>query len=465
MCEGIAAEFEGIELGDRRLNKRSVSILEALAANPEASVNASIESWGDTLAAYRFFRNASVQPEEILRPHREATERRMREHSVVLVVQDTTELDFTAHPPEDAQCLDAEHRFGLYDHTHLAVTPEKLCLGVVGSEQFDRAPETLGKGRARKFLPLEEKESFRWLSGYRLACELQQRCDPTQVVSVADCEADVYEIFVEFQQQSQPADFIIRARENRCTPERDPEREGRVFSKVLDKLAQAPVRVRRTIDLPQTPVRQARRADLEIRALPITLKPPDSRSDLPTVSQQFVLVREVNGPGDKTEVSWLLMTSLPIESAEDVLRVVDDYVARWTVEIYFRALKTGCRVERIQLETLPRLKNCLAFYKIIAWRIIYLTYLNRTTPEAPCTAVFDDNEWKPVWKVTKKKPLPKKPPTLGEFIPLLTSLGGYNNRPSEPPPGPQVFWTAIRRMLDFAIAWENFGPETQVVYK
>src|SRR5712671_7067006 len=175
MCEGIAAEFEGIELGDRRLNKRSVSILEALAANPEASVNASIESWGDTLAAYRFFRNASVQPEEILRPHREATERRMREHSVVLVVQDTTELDFTAHPPEDAQCLDAEHRFGLYDHTHLAVTPEKLCLGVVGSEQFDRAPETLGKGRARKFLPLEEKESFRWLSGYRLACELQQR--------------------------------------------------------------------------------------------------------------------------------------------------------------------------------------------------------------------------------------------------------------------------------------------------
>jgi Transposase DNA-binding/Transposase Tn5 dimerisation domain len=460
MCEGIAAEFEGIELGDRRLNKRSISILEALAANPEASVNASIESWGDTLAAYRFFRNASVQPEEILRPHREATERRMREHSVVLVVQDTTELDFTAHPPEDAQCLDAEHRFGLYDHTHLAVTPEKLCLGVVGSEQFDRAPETLGKGRARKFLPLEEKESFRWLSGYRLACELQQRCGPTQVVSVADCEADVYEIFVEFQRQPQPADFIIRARENRCTPERDPEREGRVFSKILDKLSPAPVRVRRTIDLPQTPVRQARRADLEIRALPIALKPPDSRSDLPTVSQQFVLVREVNGPGDKTEVSWLLMTSLPIESAEDVLRVVDDYVTRWTVEIYFRALKTGCRVERIQLETLPRLKNCLAFYKIIAWRIIYLTYLNRTTPEAPCTAVFDDHEWKPVWKVTKKKPLPKKPPTLGEFIPLLTSLGGYNNRPSEPPPGPQVFWTAIRRMLDFAIAWENFGPET-----
>jgi hypothetical protein len=166
VCEGIALELEGIELGDQRLNKRSLAILEALSANPEATINASIESWGDTLAAYRFFRNANAHPEQILRPHCKATERRMREHPVVLVVQDTTEFDFTAHPPQDVQCLEAEYRFGLYDHTHLAVTPEKLCLGVVGSEQFDRAPESLGKGRARKFLPIEEKESFRWLAGY-----------------------------------------------------------------------------------------------------------------------------------------------------------------------------------------------------------------------------------------------------------------------------------------------------------
>ena len=465
MCEGIALELEGIELGDQRLNKRSLAILEALAANPEASINASMESWGETLAAYRFFRNSNVHPEQILCPHREATERRMREHPVVLVVQDTTEFDFTAHPPQDAQCLEVEHRFGLYDHTHLAVTPEKLCLGVVGSEQFDRARETLGKGRARKFLPIEEKESFRWLTGYRLACELQQRCGSTQIISVADCEADIYEIFVEVQRQTTSADFIIRARENRSTPQRDLTHEGRVFFKVLDRLTETPVRVRRTIALPQTPKRPAREAELEIRALTIEVKPPDSRSDLPTVSQQFVWVREVNGPGDKTEVSWLLMTTLPVESTADILRVVDCYVARWTVEIYFRALKTGCRVEKIQLETLHRVKNCLAFYKIIAWRIIYLTYLNRTTPELPCTAVFAECEWKSVWQVTKKQPPPRQPPTLGDFIRLLTSLGGYNNRPSEPPPGPQVFWTALRRMLDFSLAWQTFGPKSRDVYK
>ena len=265
MCEGIANEFEGIDLGDKRLDKRSALILEMLAANPEASVNAAIENWGDTLAAYRFFRNENVSPEKILEPHRQATERRMREHPVVLIVQDTTEFDFTPHPPQDVQCLDGENRFGLYDHAHLAVTPEKLCLGIVGSEQFDRAPQTLGKGCARKHLPIEEKESLRWLTGYRLACQLKQRLGVPQIVSVADCEADIYEIFAEVQQQADPADFIIRARENRCTPQRDPGHSGRAFYKVLDKLAEAPVRSRRTISLSQTPKRQPRAAELEIR--------------------------------------------------------------------------------------------------------------------------------------------------------------------------------------------------------
>ena len=115
MCEGIADELLGIDLGDKRLNERSKRVIEALAANPEASINASCEGWNDTLAAYRFFDNDAVTAEQILRPHREATQRRMREHPVVLIVQDTTELDYTLHPPKDAGCLNREQRFGLYE--------------------------------------------------------------------------------------------------------------------------------------------------------------------------------------------------------------------------------------------------------------------------------------------------------------------------------------------------------------
>ena len=462
MCEGIADELQGIDLGDKRLNRRSVKVIEALAANPEASINGACEGWGDTLAAYRFFDNESVTPEEILEPHRQATLRRIGVLPVVLIVQDTTELDFTDHPPKDARCLNRETRFGLYHHAHLAVTPDKLLLGVVGTECFDRAPESLGKTDERTTLPIEEKESFRWLKGYRLACELAAQCPTTQIVSVADREADIYDIFVEAQEQTGlRADYIIRGKEDRSTLERNPVAGGAAYHKVRDEVRRSKLLTTRVVELSTTPNRKARKAVLEVRAMTVRVKPPHARSHIPSVTVNIVMVEEVGGPGDGTDVSWLLITTLPIGTVDEVLLIVDYYVARWIVEIYFRTLKTGCCVEEIQLETNRRLQNCLAFYNIIAWRVLYLTYMNRTSPTLPCTAVFDDAEWKSVWRVVKKQSLPSTPPTLSEFMKLLTQLGGYNNRAQEPAPGPQTIWIGMRRMLDFATAWLSFGPERQ----
>ena len=461
MCEGIAAELEGIDLGDKRLNKRSQKLIEALAANSETSINSACDGWGDTIAAYRFFDNRAVDPDEILKPHIEATKRRMRKHPLVLVLQDTTEADYTLHPPDDARCLNTEDRFGLYDHTHLAATPDGLSLGVVGVEYFDRAAESLGAAQERRNLPIEEKESFRWLQGYRLASQLARDCPETHVVSVADREADIYDIFVESAKSSESVDFIIRAKVVRSTPERDADSGPAVYRKVRDEVSASELRATRTLELRSTPKRKARKAELEVRAIQVTVKPPHARSHLPSVTYNVVLVDEVNGPADGTDVSWLLITTLPIDRVEDILRVVDYYVARWTIEVFFRVFKTGCRVEEIQLEKLSRLKNCLAFYKIIAWRIMYLTYMNRECPSLPCDAVFDDCEWMSVWRVVTKKELPETPPTLSEFMALLTRLGGYNNRAKELPPGPQPIWVGIRRMTDFAIAWLEFGPGVQ----
>lgn len=460
MCEGIADELQGIDLGDIRLNRRSNLIIKALAANPEASINAACDGWSETLAAYRFFNNESVSPEQILRPHREATQRRMREQPVVLIVQDTTELDYTNHPPDDARCLNLVNRLGLFLHAHLAVTPDKLCLGMVGAKFYDRAAESLGQANQRRTLPIEEKESFRWLEGYRLACQLAAECPETRIVSIADREADIYDIFVDAQQQEGVrADYIIRAQEDRSTLERDPETGPQAYCKVRDEVSGSKLLTTRTIELSETPNRAARRATLEIRAITVQVKPPHARAYLPSVTHNVVLVEEVNGPGDDTDVSWLLITTLPIETVDDILRIIDYYVARWVVEIYFRTLKTGCRVEDIQLETTHRLKNCLAFYQIIAWRVLHLTYLNRTSPTLPCIAVFTESEWKSVWCVVAKRPLPKQPPLLSEMMRLLSQLGGYNNRATELPVGPQPIWVGLRRMTDFAIAWMAFGPD------
>ena len=351
MCEGIAAELTGIDLGDVRLNRRSQALIEALAADPAASINAACGGWGDTMAAYRFFDNDSVTPEQILEPHREATRQRIAEHPVVLVVQDTTELDFTDHPQKDAGCLNTEKRFGFYDHTHLAVTPDRLCLGVVGTEQYSRTPESLGKTVERKSLPIEQKESMRWLTGYRLAAQLSAECPGTQIVSVGDPEADIYDIFLEAEGHETPADFVIRGKEDRSTLERNPEAVRLCTAKCAMKSVPRRCGPSDRSTFPERP--NASRAPPNWRS---ALSGYDQAAAHAIVSAERDLPgcagrRRSTAPATGRDVSWLLITTLRIDTVEDVLRVIDYYVARWTIEIYFRILKTGCRVEEIQLET------------------------------------------------------------------------------------------------------------------
>jgi hypothetical protein len=456
VCQGIAGEFAGIDLGDRRLNGRAVSLLERLSANPQASVNAACQGWSETQAAYRFFDNDRVEPSKLLEPHRRATEQRIAGQPVVLLIQDTTELDYSAHPAEGVGLLNKAERRGLYDHSHIAFTPERLCLGVLGVEFFSRTPETLGKAAERKSGPIETKESFRWLQGYRLACELSRKVPDTQVISVADREADIYDVFLEAERHATPAEFIIRAKIDRSLPERDLDAGPHAYRKVRDAVEASAVIVSRTIELPQTPQRKPRQAKLEIRANEVVVKPPHVRGREPQVTLRVVLVQEVDGPRDGTAVDWLLATSLPIDSARDVLRVVDYYGGRWAIEVFFRVFKTGCRVEDVQLESVERLQNCLMLYKIIAWRVMYLTYLGRECPEAPCTTVFAEIEWRPAWKIVTREEPPADPPSINQFLKVLAQLGGYNARKKDRPPGPQHIWVGVRRMTDFAIAWTAF---------
>ena len=347
MSKGIADELQGISLGDHRLNQRSRKVIEALAANPEASVNAATNGWADTQAAYRLFNNPNVSPEQILKPHREATMRRIREHPVVVLVQDTTELDYTGHPASDALGLNKVSRLGFYHHVQLALTPDHLPLGVVATESFDREPDTLGKQPRNDHLPSENKESFRGLKGYREACALAQQCPQTKIISVADSEADLYDIFHSAQEQTQPrADDLIRAHENRNTPEVNREVSRRTDHKVRDRVAQSPWQTQYTIDLSVTPKREARQATLAVRAISVAVRPPSVRTDLSTITHHVISVEEVNGPGDGTDISWMLMTTLSIETVQDVLKAIQYYVARWGVETYFRTLKTGCQVEK-----------------------------------------------------------------------------------------------------------------------
>lgn len=468
----IEHEFEDINLGDQRLDERAESLLATLAANPTASINEACGGWDETKAAYRLFDNPKVQPKEILNAHVEKTLKRIEAHQTVCIAQDTTELDYTAHPPEDIRNLDRLGRRGLYDHSHIAFTPEKLCLGVVDVKFWDRDKESLGTSKKREGGPLHTGEGQRWLDGYRKACQIAGKRPDTQIVSLADREGDLYDIFVEAERHDTPAEFVIRSQRKRSLPEKDPDGGPAVYKKMRAEIAASEPIAYREVQLPRTPSRtkgsgnkrhpgrEARTAKLEIRSKRMTLRAPHNKqSYLPSVECSVVSVTEIDAPDDGTEVNWLLLSSLPVDTIAQTLRIVDLYVARWPIEVFFRVFKTGCRVEEIQLEKKDRLIRALMFYKVIAWRIMFVTFLGRECPELPCDVVFSEAEWKSVWKVVQKADPPETPPELSQFIPVLATLGGYNARQGDSPPGAEVIWRGTRRMLDFALCWQAFGPE------
>jgi hypothetical protein len=462
--EWVAEELAGVDLGDERLNKRCKRILERLAADPQASINGACRGWNETHAAYQFFSHEAVDEHQILAPHRQATLERMKSSSVVLLVQDTTELDYTRIKRKliDAGPLDKQYRRGFYNHLQVAFTPQRLCLGVVSMRLWARDDETFDTCKQRKHTPIEEKESYRWLEGYRSACQVAEELPQTQIVSISDREGDIYECFLEARQPGPPrrADWIIRASANRNLPERDTEAGDACYAKLFDAIAQAPVLGTRIVRVPRTAKHKARKAKVTLRAQGIRLKPPyRAHVRLPEIAINVILVKEESPPAGEEPLVWLLLTSLPIERLTDVLRVVDYYGCRWQIEVYFRVFKVGCKVEEIQLEKAGRLRACLALYEIVAWRVLYVTMLGREAPDLPCSALFSEEEWKSAWSICADKPLPKRPPRLKTFLPLIAELGGYNGREHDGPPGPKAIWIGIRRMTDFALAWSTFGPK------
>jgi hypothetical protein len=202
-----------------------------------------------------------------------------------------------------------------------------------------------------------------------------------------------------------------------------------------------------------------REAVVEVRAVPVTLRAPERQVGHPAdVTVNAVLVTEVNPPEDDVAVEWLLLTSLPIGTIEQVCLVIHYYCTRWMVEVFFRTLKSGCRVEGRRFEDVARLLPCLALYLIVTWRTLYVCRLGRSCPELSCEAVFEPAEWQSVYQVVKREKPPEQPPNLQTMVRLMAQLGGYVNRNRDDEPGPQTVWLGMQRLHDIALCWQVFGP-------
>ena len=188
----------------------------------------------------------------------------------------------------------------------------------------------------------------------------------------------------------------------------------------------------------------------------MTFLPSKHKNDLPKVSVNAVLLQEENPPEGEEPIVWMFLTSLPIDTLEDILLIVDLYLSRWGIELFFKVLKSGCKIEEVRFQEASRLLACITLYTVVAWRILYSTFIGRICPQLACTVLFDIDEWQSVYATIEKTKPPTIPPNLGEFIKMIATLGGYRGRKSDGPPGMKVMWIGMQAMHRLAEGWRAY---------
>lgn len=465
----VKEEVAVADLGDERLDARLELLLSALGNRPTLSIPAACGGRAEMEAAYRFFDNAKVTFDKVLEPHIARTVQRLAKQKVGLLVQDTSEMDLTRPEQEVTGIGDLDgSRRGFLLHEMQAFTPAGIPLGTVWAEVINRtngvshAPAA-AKDYEKKHTPIEEKESLRWLTGLRQVRALAEQLPEVQCVCVADSEADIYELFAE---PRGAAHWLVRACQDRALEASEPHLREQVMTTPVLYQVELLIRGRKAMtaveERSRRQNRESRQATVEVRAATVTLRPP-WRFDraLPAITVNVVLVREPNPPSGEPPVEWILVTTLPIDTAEQVRTIVEYYCVRWCIEILFRTLKSGCRIERRRFEHLDRVLPCLALYLIVSWRTLFVCRMGRECPDLDCEAIFEPSEWKAVWVAVHKKKPPKKVPQLSTMVHLIASLGGYVERPQSEP-GPQTVWIGLQRMYDLAWAWDSFGPGAKI---
>lgn len=435
-------EFGRVQLFDERLKHRLFTLAADFCAQPgELIPKASNGSAAKTKAAYRFFMNSTVDMETLLRPHIESTIERLCSHPVILAVQDTTTLTYTAHRPEGVGPINTSQNsaVGLILHDTMAFTTEGTPLGLLNVQCWGRDPEQPGKRQRRHQLPIEEKESIKWLVSYRAVAEAQKLCTNTMLVSVGDREADVYDLFHEATCDPCGPKLLIRAERTR---NRKVEEEG-----LWQRMMREPVAGVLDVAVPRRDARPSRTATLEVRFAQVKLKPPGNSTFRP-LSVWVVYAREVTiGLTVKEPIDWMLLTTVATESFDMACERMSWYARRWGIEVYHRTIKSGCRIEDRRLDDTDSLETCLAIDLVVAWRIYWLTMVGRERPDTPCDQMLSEEDWH-VLSAWATGTMADAVPSAQQVARWIGKLGGWLSRGKQDNPGTTCMWRGLVRLPD-----------------
>jgi hypothetical protein len=438
---GTARIFEG------RLRRRMYQVARSFAAQAQAQVpQSSNGSAAEAKGTYRFFKNQRVTMDAVLKGHVEATIERAGAQEVVLAVQDTTFLNYTAHAPEGVGPIGTkkDRSVGLVLHGTVAFSLAGTPLGVVDAQCWARDPAAAGKREKRKQLPIEEKESVKWLRSYRAVAEAQRLCPNTMWVSVGDRESDIFELFDEAAGCGNGPKLLVRAERTRNRKTLDGAGSDNP-EYLWERMKKEPVAGHRVLHIPKKTTRPQRQAQIEIRYGPVLLGPP-ADSKLQPVQVWAVYAREVDcGPEVQEPIEWMLLTTVAVSSFQEADERLRWYALRWGIELFHRILKSGCKIEDRLLDDAESLKKCLAFDLVVAWRIHQLMMASRETPNVPCSGFFEQDEWQVLHAFLHNEPPPTTTPSLQVVVHMMSRLGGFIARKGSEP-GMITLWRGLIRL-------------------
>lgn len=441
-------ELVGARLPDKRYLTSICGIAERLAQSGATSYSEAVGHAGRQ-AARRLFDEEETSVDGLLQGHYQQTGVRCAEHRLVLAVQDTTALDYTQHKSKQGLGpIDSTGRTrGLLVHSVLAVSPEGQPLGLLDVNIWARDPQTpktaCERRRTRK---TADKESAKWLRGLQRA----QAHVPAHVplLVVQDREGDVFAFMAAKRHAN--THLLVRAAHPRNV--RVPHPEGEEAGHLMEMAACAPVVAHTTVQVARQANRPEREATLTLRSTLATILPPrhQSESGEKHAPQELYLIdaREECPPEGQTPLHWVLVSSLPVMTADDAVQMLHYYTVRWTIERLHYVLKSGCVAERLQIDDHHRLLNALAIYYLVAWRILAITYEARTSPEASSSTILRDEEAQALAAATNR-PVG----TVAQAVLAIAILGGHEHYKNAPHPGPKRLWAGLRRLEGIVLGW------------
>lgn len=442
-------EFRSAQFGDRRLQRRLCTLARAFHAQPRAPIPQACTDAAGARAAYRFFDQVKMQ--SILEPHYVATMNRgADECGYVLAVNDTTGLNFTAHPATAGlgplKNKDSKAQ-GLWMHSTLLFTTRGSALGLIDVQVWAR--KGVGKAARRYALPIAKKESGKWLKSFAAAARLQRQLGAAvTVVHIGDRESDIYEYFVHALRDPHGPKALVRADCQQRTLDASEQ-------KVHEHLLSRPVQAERVVEIPRHKSRAARSAQLQIRFDTVDLQAPKRHRSLGSIRLSVIYVRETKAPRGSEPIEWMLWSTLAVTTEEQAWEKIDWYQRRWGIEDFHRTLKSGCRIEDRQLTTADRLMSCLAVDLVVAARIEQMKKLSREQPDLPGKVLFSESEMHVLAAHFKPEALRHAEVlTLHDAVRYTARLGGFLARKSDGEPGSKTLWRGLERLAAMTLGWQ-----------